>query len=116
MPVSDGRYGLSMGQTSAAGFGSIDLGLTKVQRKRPVTRKTSTADSIVGLITMTIQIIFTTCELLTVGLRGEKYLESTPLALLMMIVVLFVVSLGWIVAFILGLIACVRADSRILQV
>ena len=70
MPVSDGRYDPSMGQTSAAGFGSIDPGLTEVQRKRSATRKVSVAGSIIGLITMMIQIIFTTYELLTVNLRG----------------------------------------------
>ena len=72
MPVSDGRYDPSMGQTSAAGFGSIDPGLTEVQRKRSATRKVSVAGSIIGLITMMIQIIFTTYELLTVNLRGGK--------------------------------------------
>ena len=116
MPVSDGRYDPSMGQTSAAGFGSIDPGLTEVQRKRSATRKVSVAGSIIGLITMMIQIIFTTYELLTVNLRGEEYLELALLALLMMIVASFVVGLGWIVTFILGLIACIRANSRTPQV
>ena len=119
MPVSDGRYDPSMGQTSAAGFGSIDPGLTEVQRKRSATRKVSVAGSIIGLITMMIQIIFTTYELLTVNLRGgggEEYLELELLALLMMIAAPFVVGLGWIVTFILGLIACIRANSRTPQV
>ena len=117
MPVSDGRYDPSMGQTSAAGFGSIDPGLTEVQRKRSATRKVSVAGSIIGLITMMIQIIFTTYELLTVNLRGGgEYLELALLALLMMIAAPFVVGLGWIVTFILGLIACIRANSRTPQV
>ena len=43
-------------------------------------------------------------------------LEFTFLALLMAIVAPFVVGLGWIVTFILGLIACIRANSRTPQV
>ena len=116
MPVSDGRYNPSMGQTPAPGFGSIDPVLMEVQRKRSATRKVSVAGSIIGLITMMIQIIFTTYELLTVNLRGEEYLELALLALLMMIAAPFVVGLGWIVTFILGLIACIRANSRTPQV
>ena len=116
MPVPDGRYNPLVGQTPAAGFGSIDPVLTEVQRKRSATRKVSVAGSIIGLITMMIQIIFTTYELLTVNLRGEEYLELALLALLMMIVAPFVVGLGWIVTFMLGVIACIRANSRTPQV
>ena len=116
MPVPDGRYNPPMGQTPAPGFGSIDPVLTEVQRKRSATRKVSIAGSIIGLITMMIQIIFTTYELLTVNLQGEEYLELALLALLMMIAAPFVVGLGWIVTFILGLIACIRANSRTPQV
>ena len=116
MPVPDGRYNPLVGQTPAAGFGSIDPVLTEVQRKRSATRKVSVAGSIIGLITMMIQIIFTTYELLTANLQGEEYLELALLALLMMIVAPFVVGLGWIVTFILGVIACIRANSRTPQV
>ena len=116
MPFPDGRYNPPIGQTPAPGFGSIDPVLTEVQRKRSATRKVSIAGSIIGLITMMIQIIFTTYELLTVNLRGEEYLELALLALLMMIAAPFIVGLGWIVTFILGLIACIRANSRTPQV
>ena len=116
MPVPDGRYNPLVGQTPAAGFGSIDPVLTEVQRKRSATRKVSVAGSIIGLITIMIQIIFTTYELLTANLRGEEYLELALLALLMMIVAPFVVGLGWIVTFMLGVIACIRANSRTPQV
>ena len=112
MPVPDGRYNPPMGQTPAPGFGSIDPVLTEVQRKRSATRKVSVA----GLITMTIQIIFTTYELLTVNLRGEEYLGLALFAVLMLIAAPFVVGFGWIVTFILGLIACIRANSRTPQV
>ena len=116
MPVPDGRYNPLVGQTPAAGFGSIDPVLTEVQCKRSATRKVSVAGSIIGLITMMIQIIFTTYELLTANLQGEEYLELALLALLMMIVAPFVVGLGWIVTFMLGVIACIRANSRTPQV
>ena len=102
MPFPDGRYNPPIGQTPAPGFGSIDPVLTEVQRKRSATRKVSIAGSIIGLITMMIQIIFTTYELLTVNLQGEEYLELALLALLMMIAAPFIVGLGWIVTFILG--------------
>ena len=100
----------------AAGFGSIDPVLTEVQRKRSATRKVSVAGSIIGLITMMIQIIFTTYELLTANLQGEEYLELALLALLMMIAAPFVVGFGWVVTFMLGVIACIRANSRTPQV
>ena len=80
MPVSGGRYNPLVRQTPAAGFGSIDPVLTEAQRKRSATRKVSVASSIIGLITMMIQIIFTTYELLTVNLRGRSTwgLRSLP--------------------------------------
>ena len=86
------------------------------ERKRSATRKVSLTSGIIGLITMMIQIIFTTYELLTANLQGEEYLELALLALLMMIVAPFVVGLGWIVTFMLGVIACIRANSRTPQV
>ena len=73
IPVPYGRYNPPVGQTTAAGFGSIDPVLMEVQRKRSATRKVAIA---------------------------------AP----------FVVGLGWIVTFILGLIACIRANSRTPQV
>ena len=114
--VPHGRYNPPVGQTSAAGFGSIDPVLMEVQRKRSATRKVSVAGSIIGLITMMIQIIVTTYELLTVNLRGEEYLGLALFAVLMLIVAPIVVGFGWIVTFILGLIACIRANSRTPQV
>ena len=116
IPVPYGRYNPTVGQTPAPGSGWNDPVLMEVQRKRSATRKVSVAGSIIGLITMMIQIIFTTYELLTVNLQGEEYLELALLALLMMIAAPFIVGLGWIVTFILGLIACIRANSRTPQV
>ena len=116
IPVPYGRYNPTVGQTPAPGFGWKDPVLMEVQRKRSATRKVSVAGSIIGLITMMIQIIFTTYELLTANLQGEEYLELALLALLMMIAAPFVVGFGWVVTFILGLIACIRANSRTPQV
>ena len=104
-----------MGLNPVLGFAWNDPVLM-CERKRSATRKVSVAGSIIGLITMMIQIIFTTYELLTANLQGEEYLELALLALLMMIVAPFVVGLGWIVTFMLGVIACIRANSRTPQV
>jgi len=102
-----------VGQTSAAGFGSIDPVLMEAQRKRSATRKVSVAGSIIGLITMMIQVIATSSVFVAYILPP---LEFTFLALLMAIAAPFGVGFGWIVTFILGLIACIRANSRTPQV
>ena len=112
-PVPYGRYNPPVGQTSAAGFGSIDPVLMEAQRKRSATRKVSVAGSIIGLITMSIQVIASSSVFVAYILLP---LEFTFLALLMAIAAPFVVGLGWIVTFILGLIACIRANSRTPQV
>ena len=116
MPVPYGRYNPSMGPAPVSGFGWNDPVLREVQRKRSVTRKVSVSSGIIGLITMSIQIIFTTFEIVTVNLRGEEYLGLALLALLMLVAAPFVVGLGWSVTFILGLVACIRAHSRTSQV
>ena len=113
MPFPDGRYNPPIGQTPAPGFGSIDPVLMEVQRKRSATRKVSVAGSIIGLITMSIQVIASSSVFVAYILPP---LEFTFLALLMAIAAPFVVGLGWIVTFILGLIACIRANSRTPQV
>ena len=113
MPVPDGRYNPPIGQTPAPGFGSIDPVLTEVQRKRSATRKVSVAGSIIGLITMSVQVIATSSVFVAYILPP---LEFAFLALLMMIAAPFVVGFGWVVTFILGLIACIRAHSRTPQV
>ena len=109
IPVPYGRYNPTVGQTPAPGSGWKDPVLTTVQRKRSATRKVSVAGSIIGLITMSIQVIATSSVFVAYILPP---LEFTFLALLMAIVAPLVVGLGWIVTFILGLIACIRANSR----
>ena len=113
MPVPYGRYNPTVGQTPAPGFGWNDPVLVEVQRKRSATRKVSVAGSIIGLITMSIQVIATSSVFVAYILPP---LEFVFLALLMAIAAPFVVGLGWIVTFILGLIACIRANSRTPQV
>ena len=112
-PVPYGRYNPPVGQMPAAGFGWNDPVLMEVQRKRSATRKVSVAGSIIGLITMSIQVIASSSVFVAYILPP---LEFTFLALLMAIAAPFVVGLGWIVTFILGLIACIRANSRTPQV
>ena len=111
--VPYGRYNPPVGQMPAAGFGWNDPVLMEVQRKRSATRKVSVAGSIIGFITMSIQVIATSSVFVAYILPP---LEFTFLALLMAIAAPFVVGLGWIVTFILGLIACIRANSRTPQV
>ena len=118
-PAPYGRCNPPVGQMPAAGFGSIDPVLMEVQRKRSATRKVSVAGSIIGLITMSIQVIATTTLFVTSVVPRDPSLEFTFLdfiGLLAMIFTPFVVGLGLIVTFILGLIACIRANSRTPQV
>ena len=117
--VPHGRYNPLVGQMPAAGFGWNDPVLMEVQRKRSATRKVSVAGSIIGLITMSIQVIAATTLFVTSVVPRDPSLEFTFLdfiGLLAMIFTPFVVGLGWIVTFILGLIACIRANSRTPQV
>ena len=118
-PAPYGRYNPTVGQMPAAGFGWNDPVLMEVQRKRSATRKVSVAGSIIGLITMSIQVIATTTLFVTSVVPRDPSLEFTFLdfiGLLAMIFTPFVVGLGLIVTFILGLIACIRANSRTPQV
>ena len=112
MPVSDGRYNPSMGQTPAPGFGSIDPVLMEVQRKRSATRKVSVAGSIIGLITMIIQMIFTTTFLALLIAHGEYDLPFGFFALFVVLVTPYIVGIAWVATFILALIACIRVHSR----
>ena len=116
IPVPYGRYDPSMGRTPAPGFGWNDPVLMEVHRKRSATRKVSVAGSIIGLITMIIQMIITSYLFVGINLTGEESLGPALLSLVMLIAAPFVVGPGWIATFILGLIACIRANSRTPQV
>ena len=112
IPVPYGRYNPPVGQTTAAGFGSIDPVLMEVQRKRSATRKVSVAGGIIGLITMIIQMIFTTTFLALLIAHGEYDLPFGFFALFVVLVTPYIVGIAWVATFILALIACIRVHSR----
>ena len=112
MPVPDGRYNPLVGQTPAAGFGSIDPVLMEVQRKRSATRTVSLLSGIVGMITMIIQMIFTTTFLALLIAHGEYDLPFGFFALFVVLVTPYIVGVAWVATFILALVACIRAHSR----
>ena len=116
MPIPDGRYIPPMGQTPAPGFGWNDPVLTMVKRKRSATRKVSVAGGIIGLITMIIQMIFTTTFLALLITHGEYDLPFGFFALFVVLVTPYIVGIAWVATFILALIACIRAHSRTPQV
>ena len=97
-------------QTPAPGFGWNDPVLTMVQRKRSATRKVSVAGGIIGLITMIIQMIFTTTFLALLITHGEYDLPFGFFALFVVLVTPYIVGIAWVATFIL------RAHSRTPQV
>ena len=111
-PVPYGRYNPPVGQTTAAGFGSIDPVLMEVQRKRSATRTVSLLSGIVGMITMIIQMIFTTTFLALLIAHGEYDLPFGFYALFVVLVTPYIVGVAWVATFILALVACIRAHSR----
>ena len=115
-PVPYGRYNPPVGQTSAAGFGWKDPVLMEVQRKRSATRTVSLLSGIVGMITMIIQMIFTTTFLALLIAHGEYDLPFGFFALFVVLVTPYIVGVAWVATFILALIACIRAHSRTPQV
>ena len=116
MPVPYGRYDPTVGQTPAPGFGWKDPVLTTVQRKRSATRTVSLLSGIVGMITMIIQMIFTTTFLALLITHGEYDLPFGFFALFVVLVTPYIVGVAWVATFILALIACIRAHSRTPQV
>jgi len=111
-PVPYGRYNPPSGQTPAPGFGSINPVLTTVQRKRSATRTVSLLSGIVGMITMIIQMIFTTTFLALLIAHGEYDLPFGFFALFVVLITPYIVGVAWVATFILALIACIRAHSR----
>ena len=111
-PAPYGRYNPPVGQTSAAGFGSIDPVLMEVQRKRSATRTVSLLSGIVGMITMIIPTIFTTTFLALLIAHGEYDLPFGFYALFVVLVTPYIVGVVWVATFILALVACIRAHSR----
>ena len=115
-PVPYGRYNPTVGPAPVPGLGWNDPVLTMVQRKRSATRKVSVAGGIIGLITMIIQMIFTTTFLALLITHGEYDLPFGFFALFVVLVTPYIVGIAWVATFILALIACIRAHSRTPQV
>ena len=111
-PVPYGRYNPTVGPAPAPGLGWNDPVLTTVQRKRSATRKVSVAGGIIGLITMIIQMIFTTTFLALLIAHGEYDLPFGFYALFVVLVTPYIVGVAWVATFILALVACIRAHSR----
>ena len=110
--VPYGRYNPPVGQMPAAGFGWNDPVLMEVQRKRSATRTVSLLSGIVGMITMIIQMIFTTTFLALLIAHGEYDLPFGFYALFVVLVTPYIVGVAWVATFILALVACIRAHSR----
>ena len=115
-PVPYGQYNPTVGPAPVPGLGWNDPVLTMVQRKRSATRKVSVAGGIIGLITMIIQMIFTTTFLALLIAHGEYDLPFGFLALFVVLITPYIVGIAWVATFILALIACIRAHSRTPQV
>ena len=115
-PVPYGRYNPTVGPAPVPGLGWNDPVLTMVQRKRSATRKVSVAGGIIGLITMIIQMIFTTTFLALLIAHGEYDLPFGFFALFVVLVTPYIVGIAWVATFILALIACIWAHSRTPQV
>ncbi len=111
-PVPYGRYNPTVGPAPVPGLGWNDPALTMVQRKRSATRKVSVAGGIIGLITMIIQMIFTTTFLALLIAHGEYDLPFGFYALFVVLVTPYIVGVAWVATFILALVACIRAHSR----
>ena len=116
MPVPYGRYDPTVGPAPVPSLGWNDPVLKEVQRKRFATRKVSVAGGIIGLITMIIQMIFTTTFLALLITHGEYDLPFGFYALFVVLVTPYIVGIAWVATFILALIACIRAHSRTPQV
>ena len=111
-PVPYGRHNPTVGPAPVPGLGWNDPVLTMVQRKRSATRKVSVAGGIIGLITMIIQMIFTTTFLALLIAHGEYDLPFGFFALFVVLVTPYIVGIAWVATFILALIACIRVHSR----
>ena len=112
MPMPYGPYFPSMGLTPVPGTGWNDPVLMGVQRNRSASRKISLSSGIVGIITMIIQIIFTTISLAFIINAGQYDLPLAFFGLFVILLAPFVISVGCIATFILALIACIQAHSR----
>ena len=114
MPVPYGPYP-PMGLAPVPVFAWNDP-VGTCERKRSATRKVSLASGIIGVITMPIQMIIVVTMFLAIGYVWHQSPFLLFVSLLIVIFVPMVVGLGWILTFILALVACVQARSRMPQV
>ena len=87
-----------------------------VKRKRVANRRVSLSSGIIGVVTMIVQMIITVTILLATGYLGQRDSFLILLSVLIVVVAPMIVGVGWITTFILALISCIQAHSRIPQV
>ena len=86
------------------------------ERKRSATRKVSLTSGIIGLITMVIQMAIIVTMFLAIGYAGQQGEFLLFMSLLIVVFAPMAVGLGWVTTFILALVACIQARSRMPQV
>ena len=104
-----------MGLTPVLGFAWNDP-VPMCERKRSATRKVSLTSGIIGLITMVIQMAIIVTMFLAVGYAGQQGEFLLFVSLLIVVLAPMAVGLGWVITFILALVACIQARSRTPQV
>ena len=110
MPVPYGPYP-PMGLAPVPVFAWNDP-VGTCERKRSATRKVSLASGIIGVITMMIQMIIIVTIFLAIGYVGQQSEFLLFVSLLIVVLAPIAVGLGWVITFILALVACVQARSR----
>ena len=113
-PVPHGPYP-PMGLNPVLGFTWNDPVLM-CERKRSAIRKVSLTSGIIGLITMVIQMAIIVTMFLAIGYAGQQGEFLLFMSLLIVVLAPMAVGLGWVTTFILALVACIQARSRMPQV
>ena len=114
MPVPSGPYP-PMGLTPVLGFAWNDPVRT-CELKRAANRRVSLSSGIIGVVTMIIQMIIIVTMFLATEYMGQQDSFLLFVSLLIVIFAPIFVGIGWITTFILALIACIQARSRMPQV
>lgn len=81
-------------------------------RKRTTNRRFAVSGSIVGLITVIIQLIVAATFVIAPQVLGARDIDLMALAMLILFLGPIVVGIGWIISFIVSLIACTQAHSQ----
>ena len=114
MPVPNGPYP-PMGLTPVLGFAWNDPVRT-CECKRSENRKVSLSSGIIGVVTMIIQMIIIAVMFLSTEYLGQQDLLLLLVSFLIVVFAPIFVGLGWMMTFILALVACIQARSRMPQV